>query len=55
VAGPGTANGTESLKDLMIRSMKDAAEVAAAVSELGLRAEDAKAIGLDFYISESKQ
>ncbi len=44
----------ESLKDLMIQSMKDAAEVVAAVPELGFRAEDARAIGLSIYISKSK-
>jgi hypothetical protein len=41
-------------KSIMIESMKEAAEVVAAVPELGFRAEDARAIGLSIYISKSK-
>ena len=36
----------DNLKDVMIQSMKDSAEIVAAVPALGLRAEDARAIGL---------
>jgi hypothetical protein len=39
----------------MIQALRDAAEVVAAVPELGFRAEDAGAIGLSIYISKTKQ
>jgi hypothetical protein len=43
----------DSLKDIMIRSMKDAAEVVASVPALSLRAEDARAIGLSLFIART--
>jgi hypothetical protein len=50
-AEPEHAPKTDSLKDVMIQSMKDAAEIVAAVPDLGFRAEDARAIGLSLFIA----
>ena len=47
--------GAEDRKQPTIQSMKDPAEVVAAVPEPGFRAEDARAIGLSIYISRTKQ
>ena len=44
---------TDNLKDVMIHSMKDSAEIVAAVPALGLRAEDARAIGLSLFIART--
>jgi hypothetical protein len=43
----------DSLKDVMIQSMRDAAEILAAVPDLGFRAEDARAIGLSLFIART--
>jgi hypothetical protein len=40
----------DGLKDVMVQSMHDAAEIVAAVPDLGFRAEDARAIGLSLFI-----
>ena len=39
--------------EVMVRSMKDAAEVVAAVPDLGFRAEDARSIGLSLFIART--
>ena len=44
---------TDNLRDVMIQSMKDSAEIVAAVPALGLRAEDARAIGLSLFIART--
>ena len=44
-------NSTDSRKDIMIQSMRDAADILAAVPDLGFRAEDARAIGLSLFIA----
>jgi hypothetical protein len=41
---------SENLKDGMIQSMMDSAEIVAAVPEIGFRAEDARAVGLSLFI-----
>jgi hypothetical protein len=46
-------NSTDSCKEIMIQSMRDAAEILAAVPDLGLRAEDARAIGLSLFIART--
>ena len=43
----------DSLKDVMIQSMRDAAEILSAVPDLGFRAEDARAIGLSLFIART--
>ena len=43
----------DSLKEVMIQSMRDAAEIIAAVPDLGFRAEDARAIGLSLFIART--
>ena len=43
----------DNLRDVMIQSMKDSAEIVAAVPALGLRAEDARAIGLSLFIART--
>ena len=43
----------DSLKEVMIQSMHDAAEILAAVPDLGFRAEDARAIGLSLFIART--
>ena len=43
----------DSLKDVMIQSMRDAGEIVAAVPDLGFRAEDAGAIGLSLFIART--
>ena len=43
----------DKLKEIMVQSMKDAAEVVAAVPDLGFRAEDARAIGLSLFIART--
>jgi hypothetical protein len=43
----------DSLKDVMIQSMRDAADILAAVPDLGFRAEDARAIGLSLFIART--
>ena len=48
-----SASESDSLKELMIQSMKDAAEIVVAVPELAYRAEDARAIGLSIFIARS--
>jgi hypothetical protein len=37
----------------MIQSMRDSAEIVAAATELGLRVEDARAIGLSLFIART--
>ena len=44
---------TDSLKDVMIQSMKDAAEIVAAVPDLAFRVEDARSIGLSLFIART--
>ena len=46
-------NSTDSRKEIMIQSMRDAAEILAAVPDLGFRAEDARAIGLSLFIART--
>jgi len=48
-----TSNSTDSRKEIMIQSMRDAAEILAAVPDLGFRAEDARAIGLSLFIART--
>jgi len=48
-----TPNSTDSRKEIMIQSMRDAAEILAAVPDLGFRAEDARAIGLSLFIART--
>jgi hypothetical protein len=43
----------DSLKEVMIQSMHDAADILAAVPDLGFRAEDARAIGLSLFIART--
>ena len=43
----------DSKKDVMIQSMRDAADILAAVPDLGFRAEDARAIGLSLFIART--
>jgi hypothetical protein len=43
----------DGLRDVMIQSMKDAADILAAVPDLGFRAEDARAIGLSLFIART--
>jgi hypothetical protein len=43
----------DNLKAVMIQSMKDSAEILAAVPDLGFRAEDARAIGLSLFIART--
>ena len=43
----------DNLKDVMVQSMRDAAEILAAVPDLGFRAEDARAIGLSLFIART--
>ena len=52
-AEPEHTPKADSLKDVMIQSMKDAAEILAAVPDLGFRAEDARAIGLSLFIART--
>jgi hypothetical protein len=52
-AEPEHAPKPDSLKDVMVQSMKDAAEILAAVPDLGFRAEDARAIGLSLFIART--
>jgi len=52
-AEPEPTSKTDNLKDVMIQSMKDSAEIVAAVPALGLRAEDARAIGLSLFIART--
>ena len=44
---------SDSLKEVMIQSMKDAADILAAVPDLGFRAEDARAIGRSLFIART--
>jgi len=44
---------SDSMKDVMIQSMKDAADILAVVPDLGFRAEDARAIGLSLFIART--
>ena len=46
-------NSTDSRKEVMIQSMRDAADILAAVPDLGFRAEDARAIGLSLFIART--
>jgi hypothetical protein len=48
-----TKNSTDSRKEMMIQSMRDAADILAAVPDLGFRAEDARAIGLSLFIART--
>jgi copper chaperone CopZ len=52
-AEPEHTPKTDSLKDVMIQSMRDAAEIVAAVPDLGFRAEDSRAIGLSLFIART--
>lgn len=52
-AEPERADHSDHLKDVMIQSMRDAAEILAAVPDLGFRAEDARAIGLSLFIART--
>jgi hypothetical protein len=44
---------TDARKEIMIQSMHDAADILAAVPDLGFRAEDARAIGLSLFIART--
>ena len=44
---------SDSRKEVMIQSMRDAADILAAVPDLGFRAEDARAIGLSLFIART--
>lgn len=44
---------SDNLKDVMTQSMRDAAEILAAVPDLGFRAEDARSIGLSLFIART--
>jgi hypothetical protein len=49
-------NGTKpklDIKEVMIQSMRDAADILAAVPDLGFRAEDSRAIGLSLFIART--
>jgi hypothetical protein len=50
---PENNSKPDNLKDVMIQSMKDSAEIVAAVPDLGFRAEDARAIGLSLFIART--
>ena len=50
---PELPQKSDSKKDVMIQSMRDAAEIVAAVPDLGFRAEDARAIGLSLFIART--
>ena len=52
-AEPEHQEKTDSKKDVMIQSMRDAADILAAVPDLGFRAEDARAIGLSLFIART--
>ena len=52
-AEPEHNSKPDNLRDVMIQSMKDSAEIVAAVPALGLRAEDARAIGLSLFIART--
>jgi hypothetical protein len=43
----------DNLKDVMTQSMRDAAEILAAVPDLGFRAENARSIGLSLFIART--
>ena len=45
---------SDSLKNVMIQSMRDSAEIVAAVPDLGFRAQDARAIGLSLFIARTR-
>jgi hypothetical protein len=47
------AKSSDSRKEVMIQSMRDAADILAAVPDLGFRAEDARAIGLSLFIART--
>ena len=47
------AKPSDSRKEVMIQSMRDAADILAAVPDLGFRAEDARAIGLSLFIART--
>jgi len=44
---------SDNLRDVMIQSMKDSAEIVSAVPALGLRAEGARAIRLSLFIART--
>ena len=46
-------SSSDSRKEVMIQSMRDAADILAAVPDLGFRAEDARAIGLSLFIART--
>lgn len=52
-AEPEHGSKSDNLKDVMIQSMKDSAEIVNAVPDLGFRAEDARAIGLSLFIART--
>jgi hypothetical protein len=52
-AEPEHASKTDNLRDVMIQSMRDAAEIVAAVPDLAFRVEDARAIGLSLFIART--
>ncbi len=52
-AEPKHTPKSDSLKNVMIQFMKDAAEILAAVPDLGFRAEDARAIGLSLFVART--
>ncbi len=54
-AEPERDSKPDNLKNVMIQSMRDAAESVAAVPDLGFRAEDARAIGLSLFIARTKR
>ena len=52
-AEPEPPSKTDNLRDVMIQSMKDAAEIVAAVPDLAFRVEDARSIGLSLFIART--
>ncbi len=52
-ADPDPGSTSDALKEKMIQSMKDAQNAVTAVSDLGFRAEDARAIGLNLFIART--
>lgn len=52
-AEPEAQSKSDSKKDVMIQSMRDAAEIVAAVPDLAFRVEDARSIGLSLFIART--
>jgi hypothetical protein len=50
---PEHAPQSDNFKDVMIQSMRDSAEIIAAMPDLEFRAEDVRAIGLSLFIART--